>query len=98
MAGSRQFPTTYKIKACPKCYAVLLWTEPTRTTCDNCRTEITMLPFKGPLDYTRHKIRTKLLSLETLLFVVYGLVQVLDWKLRLRKLLLFAFIRGLSWV
>ena len=98
MAGSKEFPTTYKIKACPKCYAVLSWYSRTRTTCDNCGTEILMLPYKGPLDYTRHMIRKRLLSWETLLFVVYGLVQVLDWKLRLRKLLLFAFVRGLSWL
>lgn len=98
MAGSKDYPTSYKIKACPKCYAVLYWRRSsTHVTCDNCETEIVMLPFKGPLDYVKYHVRKKLLSRTTFLLVAYGLIQIMDYKLKLRKLLLFAFIRGLSY-
>ena len=100
MAGSKEYPTTYKIRACPKCYGVLYWMrkQQTKITCENCNTKVIMFPYKGPLDYTRYHIRKRLFCKKTIMLVLYGLCQVLDYRLKLRKLLLFAFIRGLSWL
>jgi len=98
IAGSKEYPTTYKIRACPTCYGVLYWSRKDQTTiaCENCGTEVIMVHFKSPIAYARHKIRERPLSLDSVLFAVYALVQLLDYKLHMRKMLLFTFIRGLS--
>ena len=100
MAGSEHFPTSYRIRACPKCYGVLYWNHrsQTTTTCNNCHATITILPFMGPVDYARQTIRTHPFSRETVLLAFYSFIQLLDHHLRLRKLPLFIFIRGLSYL
>ena len=98
IAGSLKYPTTYKIRACPRCYGVLDWCKKGQkvVTCTNCNTTIYVQNYAGPLDYIRQKIQAHPFSRETVILALYAVVQVLDYRLHLRKLLLMLFIRGLS--
>ena len=100
LAGSITHPTTYRIRSCPKCYGVLYWMNKRQTseTCDNCGTVVLMLDYAGPVDYARGMIRNWPFAWVNALFALYALAQVLDYRLHLRKRLLFAFIRGLSYL
>ena len=100
MAGSRKYPATYRIRSCPKCYGVLYWSRrgQTEVTCEQCDTEIFMLGYKGPLGYTKHHILQNPLSWQALLLTIWSVLQVLDYRLQLRKLLLYTYIKVLSYL
>jgi ribosomal protein S27E len=100
MAGSRDYPVTYRIRACPKCYGVLFWKSKgqTKIRCEQCDTTIYIRDYGGPINYIRHMLRTIPLSRETVLYALYAVCQVLDQRLRLRKILLYMFIRGVSYL
>jgi ribosomal protein S27E len=99
MAGSKYYPTTYRILSCPRCYGVLYWYKKgqTEVTCDNCETTVSMIEYGGPLGYTKHMILKKLVSWQALLFAIYAVLQVLDHRLHFRKLLLYTYIKVLSY-
>lgn len=98
-AGSRQHPTTYQINSCPTCYGVIYWSRPRQTSikCENCGALIYVLRYNSPIDYIRQKIVSIPLSRTTLLLALWALVQYLDHYLRLHKILLYLFIRGVSY-
>ena len=98
MAGSKEHPTTYKIRACPRCYAVLYWSEKgqTQITCDNCNTQINMLHYTGPVAYAQEHIRTALFTMKTLTLILWVVLLTIDYRLRLNKLLSFLYLRIVS--
>jgi hypothetical protein len=98
MAGSARYPTSYRIRACPKCYGMLFWTSSKQreSKCDNCGAVVYLQYHIGAVDYARLRIRSNPFSIEALLFAVFAFVQTADHYLKLRKMLLFTFIRGLS--
>lgn len=99
LAGSEQAPTTYKIKSCPGCYAYLPWRKKSQTvvTCDNCgqvvhANDITVV------QYVRQHVRAQPHTLTSLLLVFWMVAQLIDHEFRLRKLLLYAIMRMMSWI
>jgi hypothetical protein len=100
IAGSERHPVTFRVISCPRCYGVLYWTKKYQesTQCEQCGNIVYMNVFDGPIGYARHMIRSDLFSLQTLIFVVYALFQVIDYRLGLRKILLYLYIRGLSYL
>lgn len=99
-AGSERYPVTYHIRACPKCYGVLYWAKKGQReiTCTQCGVVLHIQDYQGPIGYIRHMIRTLPVSRETVLYALYALCQVLDYRLHLRKLLLYVFIRAVSYL
>jgi hypothetical protein len=99
-AGSKLHPTTYQINSCPTCYGVLYWLRPRQTVikCDNCDTITYVRRYSSPIDYIRQKIVSIPLSSTTFLLALWALVQYVDHYLRLRKVLLYLFIRGVSYL
>ena len=100
MAGSQRYPVTYRIRACPKCYGVLYWSKKGQheITCRQCSTTLYVRDYSGPIGYIRHMLRVLPLSRETILYALWAVCQVLDYRLHLRKILLYLFIRGVSYL
>jgi hypothetical protein len=100
IAGSERHPVTFRVISCPRCYGVLYWTRRQQKSvrCEQCGNILYMNVFDGPIGYARHMIRSNLFSFQTLLFAVYALFQFIDYHLGLRKILLYLYVRGLSYL
>jgi len=99
-AGSKESPATYQIRACPSCYGVLPWRHPkqTKVHCFTCGEYTYMIRYEGPIGYAQEKIRSTPFSLQTILVALWALTQYLDHYLKLRKILLYLFMRVISYL
>ena len=95
--------TTYRITACPRCYALVRWYTRTQTewTCLNCGTVIRWRNIEdGHLfPYMRQHLSIASFHefLLSILLILWSLAQWTDYVFRLRKIALYGFVKVLSW-
>ena len=98
IAGTPTKPTTTRIPACPKCYGEIRWMRESQTSacCELCGQEYRFAYYPG-LTYERTHV-SFLHPLRSILLILWLCVQWIDSKFRLRKNLMYAILKILSWL
>jgi len=92
---------TFRIKSCPRCYGVLKWyrDEQTEAKCENCGLVTKWRRYHDGhmFPYVRQHLSFHHPA-KTLVLILWALAQWIDHKFRLRRVLLYAFVKLLSWL